>query len=155
MMIDRALFLELGGFDEDFFAYGEDVDLGYRLQLAGEPTAAGPDAVVGHVGSASSGGARASSPSSTARATASGCCSRTRRPSCCRWSCRCTWRRWCDLPEEGQPPAHPADPEGGARRVRRGRKMFAKRRTITPARRIGQVAAAMTWNPRDLSAAAR
>jgi N-acetylglucosaminyl-diphospho-decaprenol L-rhamnosyltransferase len=56
MMIDRELFLELGGFDEHFFCYGEDVDLGYRLQLAGEPTLLVPDAVVHHVGSASSGG---------------------------------------------------------------------------------------------------
>lgn len=56
MMIDRALFLELGGFDERFFCYCEDVDLGYRLQLAGEPTVVVPQAVVAHVGSASSGG---------------------------------------------------------------------------------------------------
>jgi N-acetylglucosaminyl-diphospho-decaprenol L-rhamnosyltransferase len=58
MLIDRALFLELGGFDESFFCYCEDVDLGYRLQLAGEPTALVPSAVVRHVGSASSGGAK-------------------------------------------------------------------------------------------------
>ncbi len=56
MMIDRDLFLRLGGFDEAFFAYGEDVDLGYRLQLAGEPTLLVPTAVVAHQGSASSGG---------------------------------------------------------------------------------------------------
>ena len=56
MMIDRALFLRLGGFDEDFFCYGEDVDLGYRLQLAGEPTLLVPDATIHHVGSASTGG---------------------------------------------------------------------------------------------------
>jgi GT2 family glycosyltransferase len=56
MMIDRALFLALGGFDEDFFCYGEDVDLGYRLQLAGEPTLLAPDATIHHVGSASTGG---------------------------------------------------------------------------------------------------
>jgi GT2 family glycosyltransferase len=56
MMIDRALFLRLGGFDEAFFCYGEDVDLGYRLQLADEPTVVAPAAVIRHVGSASSGG---------------------------------------------------------------------------------------------------
>lgn len=56
MMIDRALFLELGGFDEFFFCYSEDVDLGYRLQLAGEPTILVPSACIRHVGSASSGG---------------------------------------------------------------------------------------------------
>lgn len=58
MMIDRDLFLEMGGLDEAFFCYCEDVDLGYRLQLAGEGTLLVPQAVVRHVGSASSGGRR-------------------------------------------------------------------------------------------------
>lgn len=58
MMIDRRLFLDVGGFDESFFCYCEDVDLGYRLQLAGEPTVLVPGAVVQHVGSASSGGSK-------------------------------------------------------------------------------------------------
>jgi len=35
MLVDRHAFLELGGFDESFFAYFEDVDLGWRLWLAG------------------------------------------------------------------------------------------------------------------------
>ncbi|HWW24513.1 MAG TPA: glycosyltransferase family 2 protein, partial [Caulobacter sp.] len=54
-LIDRDLFLSLGGFDERFFCYCEDVDLGYRLRLAGEPTLLLPAAVVEHVGSASTG----------------------------------------------------------------------------------------------------
>ena len=58
MMIARELFLRLGGFDERLFCYCEDVDLGYRLRLVGEPTLLVPDAVVRHVGSASTGGAR-------------------------------------------------------------------------------------------------
>jgi GT2 family glycosyltransferase len=33
MLIERQIFLDCGGFDEDFFAYLEDVDLGWRLQL--------------------------------------------------------------------------------------------------------------------------
>ena len=56
MMIDRALFLILGGFDESFFCYCEDVDLGFRLQLAREKVLVVPSAVVRHEGSASSGG---------------------------------------------------------------------------------------------------
>ena len=56
MMIDRALFQDIGGFDEDFFCYGEDVDLGYRLQLSNQPTLLVPKAVIRHVGSASTGG---------------------------------------------------------------------------------------------------
>lgn len=48
----------IGGFDEDFFCYGEDVDLGFRLRLAGWKSMLVPDAVVRHVGSASSGGKR-------------------------------------------------------------------------------------------------
>lgn len=54
-LIDRELFLALGGFDERFFCYCEDVDLGYRLRLAGETTLLLPAAVVEHVGSASTG----------------------------------------------------------------------------------------------------
>lgn len=58
MLVDRALFLGLGGFDERLFCYCEDVDFGYRLRLAGEPTLVVPDAVVHHEGSASTGGPR-------------------------------------------------------------------------------------------------
>lgn len=54
-LIARDLFLGLGGFDERFFCYCEDVDLGYRLRLAGEATLLLPAAVVEHVGSASTG----------------------------------------------------------------------------------------------------
>ena len=55
MLIDKALFTELGGFDERFFCYCEDVDLGYRLRLTGRTTLLLPDARVAHVGSASTG----------------------------------------------------------------------------------------------------
>jgi N-acetylglucosaminyl-diphospho-decaprenol L-rhamnosyltransferase len=58
MLVERDLFLRLGGLDERLFCYCEDVDLGYRLRLVGEPTLLVPDAVVRHVGSASSGGRR-------------------------------------------------------------------------------------------------
>ncbi|THD58238.1 glycosyltransferase family 2 protein [Phenylobacterium sp.] len=58
MLIARDLFLSVGGFDERLFCYCEDVDLGYRLRLIGEPTLLVPDAVVRHVGSASTGGRR-------------------------------------------------------------------------------------------------
>lgn len=35
MLMKRALFLSCGAFDEDFFAYYEDVDLGWRLNVLG------------------------------------------------------------------------------------------------------------------------
>lgn len=57
MLIRRALFEALGGFDEDLFMYCEDVDLGYRIRLSGGACVVIPDAVVAHVGSASTGGA--------------------------------------------------------------------------------------------------
>lgn len=38
MLVERSLFLETGGFDEDFFAYFEDVDFGWRFRLFGNKT---------------------------------------------------------------------------------------------------------------------
>ncbi len=52
----RSIISGLGGFDDDFFCYVEDVDLGFRLRLAGHKAMYVPDAVVHHVGSATTGG---------------------------------------------------------------------------------------------------
>lgn len=46
----------VGGFDEDYFCYFEDVDLGFRLRLAGHRCLLVPDAVAYHFGSVSTGG---------------------------------------------------------------------------------------------------
>jgi GT2 family glycosyltransferase len=54
----RSVLLEVGGFDEDFFCYFEDVDLGFRLRLLGYRSLVVPRAVVRHVGGASTGGER-------------------------------------------------------------------------------------------------
>ena len=51
----RQAFLEVGGFDESFFSYLEDVDLGFRLRLQGFRCLYVPEAVVHHVGSATLG----------------------------------------------------------------------------------------------------
>ncbi len=51
----REAFLNVGGFDEDFFSYFEDVDLGFRLQLRGYRCLYVPEAVVHHIGSATFG----------------------------------------------------------------------------------------------------
>jgi GT2 family glycosyltransferase len=51
----REAFEDVGGFDEQFFCYFEDVDLGFRLRLRGHRCLYVPSAVVHHVGSASSG----------------------------------------------------------------------------------------------------
>ena len=50
--IRKDIFLGVGGFDESFFSYFEDVDLGFRLQLKGYGSLYVPNAVVEHVGSA-------------------------------------------------------------------------------------------------------
>ena len=55
MMIKSDLIDQHGGFDEDFFCYMEDVDLGFRMRLYGQRCLLVPDAVAYHVGSASSG----------------------------------------------------------------------------------------------------
>jgi len=52
----RDAFEALGGFEERFFCYCEDVDLGFRLRRAGGRCILEPRAVVRHVGGASSGG---------------------------------------------------------------------------------------------------
>ena len=52
----RSVYLRAGGFDESFFCYCEDVDLGFRLLLAGERSRYVADAVVAHRGASSSGG---------------------------------------------------------------------------------------------------
>lgn len=51
----RNLFLEAGGFDEDYFCYFEDVDLGFRLQLLGYSSWFVSETRVQHVGFSSSG----------------------------------------------------------------------------------------------------
>jgi len=51
----KDAFLKEGGFDPDYFSYVEDVDLGFRLRLAGYRCIFLPDAVVHHVGSGSTG----------------------------------------------------------------------------------------------------
>ncbi len=50
MMIRRALFERLGGFDERFFCYVEDTDLGWRARLLGERAVQLQRAQVSHVG---------------------------------------------------------------------------------------------------------
>jgi GT2 family glycosyltransferase len=52
----REWLVRLGGFDESFFCYFEDVDLNLRLQVAGGRCLYVPAARVQHVGGASSGG---------------------------------------------------------------------------------------------------
>lgn len=54
----RAALVEVGGFDESYFCYMEDVDLGFRLRLAGHTARYVSNAVVEHVGGATSGGER-------------------------------------------------------------------------------------------------
>lgn len=58
-LYDRAAFLSVGGFDERFFAYHEDVDLAFRLRLMGHRALQTTDARVAHVGSGAPGEAHA------------------------------------------------------------------------------------------------
>ncbi|MFC2159565.1 glycosyltransferase [Actinomycetota bacterium] len=48
MMVQKAVFIGSGGFDEDFFAYYEDVDFGWRLWVLGYMVIFAPNSVVYH-----------------------------------------------------------------------------------------------------------
>jgi GT2 family glycosyltransferase len=48
MLIDRDVYLKVGGFDQDYFAYFEDVDLGWRLWVLGYRVVFCPEAVAYH-----------------------------------------------------------------------------------------------------------
>jgi len=54
LIVRRGSFLDAGGFDPAYFAYYEDVDLGWRLWAGGERVLFEPDAVVHHRSNASS-----------------------------------------------------------------------------------------------------
>jgi len=53
MVFRKKIFLESGGFDEDFFFYHEETELQYRLTLAGHPSVFVPKAEVIHIEGAS------------------------------------------------------------------------------------------------------
>jgi GT2 family glycosyltransferase len=54
MLVRRERFLAAGGFDASFFAYYEDIDLGWRLRARAERILAAPAAVVHHRSGATS-----------------------------------------------------------------------------------------------------
>lgn len=54
LLVRRDVWHELGGLDESYFVYGEDIDLGWRSWQAGYRPVIIPSAVLTHVGSASS-----------------------------------------------------------------------------------------------------
>ena len=54
-MYNKAILDKIGLFDENFFAYMEDVDLSYRAKINGYKNLFCPDSVVYHIGSATSG----------------------------------------------------------------------------------------------------
>jgi GT2 family glycosyltransferase len=49
MLIDRQVFLQVGGFDPDFVWYFEDVDLGWRLWILGYKVVFAPKSVCYHI----------------------------------------------------------------------------------------------------------
>ena len=54
LLIRRQLIMQIGGFDEHFFMYSEDIDLAARAQAAGASPVIVPGAAVTHIGGASS-----------------------------------------------------------------------------------------------------
>jgi len=144
-----AAFAAAGGFDERYFCYFEDLDLGFRLRLAGSDCVLVADAVVRHVGSAVTGRASAFSVYHG-------------------WRNR-IWTFWKDMPAALLWPCLPlfalahlpllalAARHGQARAALRGAGdglrglagLAASRRAVQRSRRIGVGAlmAALTWSP--------
>ncbi|MCS0499481.1 glycosyltransferase family 2 protein [Protaetiibacter mangrovi] len=58
LLVRRRAFAQIGGFDEGYFMYFEDVDLGKRLGDAGWSNRYAPDAVVTHSGAHSTSGSK-------------------------------------------------------------------------------------------------
>jgi GT2 family glycosyltransferase len=54
MIVRRAALMEIGAFDDDFFAYLEDVDFGWRAWIAGYRVLFEPAAIVRHASSTTS-----------------------------------------------------------------------------------------------------
>jgi|TARA_B110000259_G_scaffold170378_1_gene201018 GT2 family glycosyltransferase len=50
MFVRSRLFHELGGFDEDYFAHMEEIDLCWRMKLHGQKIMVNPNSVVYHLG---------------------------------------------------------------------------------------------------------
>lgn len=53
MLMKREVFLQVNGFDEDFFLYGEDVDICLRVRMAGHEIDYAEDISITHVSGAS------------------------------------------------------------------------------------------------------
>ncbi|NTV98999.1 MAG: glycosyltransferase family 2 protein, partial [Chlorobiaceae bacterium] len=53
MLVKRNVALKLGGFDEDFFMHMEEIDLCWRMKLAGYEVRSVPSSIVRHEGGAS------------------------------------------------------------------------------------------------------
>jgi N-acetylglucosaminyl-diphospho-decaprenol L-rhamnosyltransferase len=56
LLLRREAFEAVGGFDQRYFCFFEDVDLCFRLRLQGHIVLQSPDAIVHHVGGGSAGG---------------------------------------------------------------------------------------------------
>lgn len=54
LLVQREVWLQLGGLDERYFVYGEDVDFSLRARRSGRRPTITPDAVVTHLGGRSS-----------------------------------------------------------------------------------------------------
>lgn len=59
LLVRRRIFVQLGGFDTDYFMYFEDVDLGLRIGRSGYRNVYEPSAHVIHLGGHSTGGGHA------------------------------------------------------------------------------------------------
>lgn len=142
-----------GGFDERFFCYNEDIDLGFRLRLAGWETLQAPDAVVRHIGG---GGARATRAFVAYHTTRNAIwCFVKNMPGALFWAClplHALWMLYVVLAAHARGIGEPArrgliDACRGLAAIWRSRREVQAARTTS----IADIVNALTWSPLSIA----
>lgn len=146
-MYRRAAFERVGGFDASFFCYLEDVDLAYRLRLAGGRCLHVGRGLVRHVGAASTGGVDASADYFGAR-NAVFLAVKNTPAALMPVVLPCLFLGLTGLFVKAVVTGRPgAVLRGVIAGIRGGRDMWRRRHGVRRTVPAGRIASALTWNP--------